>query len=70
LARLFSLRHEFSSPWYRFLNPPVDSDGDQTLIIALTKDRFAWLDTGSGMSWRLDPHAIQDILVVCHYTCS
>lgn len=146
LARPFSLRHEFSSAWHRFLNPPVGSVGDQTLTMALTKDRFpflfqnktitintlelfvkvkpefanthnestlklsleagtaasnnpmnlavwngwngllraakspagspgewtltAWRDMGGGAHERLDPNAIQDIMVVCHYTCS
>ena len=40
--RLFSARHEFPSAWHRFLHPDVDSD-DQTLTLALTKDRFPFL---------------------------
>ncbi|HWQ70174.1 MAG TPA: neuraminidase-like domain-containing protein [Patescibacteria group bacterium] len=43
LARPFSLRHEFSSAWHRFLNPPEGSAGAQTLTMALTKDRFPFL---------------------------
>ena len=29
----------------------------------------AWLDIGGGVHEHLDPNSIQDILVVCHYTC-
>ena len=43
LARVFSLRHEFSSEWYRFLNPPADEAKDQNLIIPLNKERFPFL---------------------------
>lgn len=43
LAQVFSLRHEFSSEWYRFLNPPAGGAGDQTLTMALTKERFPFL---------------------------
>lgn len=136
LARPFTLRHEFSSAWHRFLNPPTGSAGDQTLTMALTKDHFpflfqdktitintielfvkvkpefastlrlsleagtaasnnpmnlvpwnglfhavqspvgslgdwtltAWVDTDDGAHGRMDPNAIQDILVVCQYT--
>jgi hypothetical protein len=40
LARPFSLRHEFPSEWYRFLNPPAGTAGDQILTLALTEERF------------------------------
>ncbi len=40
LARVFSLRHEFPSEWYRFLNPPVDPTVDASLTLTLSKDRF------------------------------
>jgi hypothetical protein len=43
LARAFSLRHEFPSEWYRFLNPPAASTGDQTLTLGLTRERFPFL---------------------------
>jgi hypothetical protein len=43
LALLFSSRHEFSSAWHRFLNPPAGSAGDQTLTMSLTKERFPFL---------------------------
>jgi hypothetical protein len=50
LARLFSLRHDFSSGWHRFLNPPPDSAGDQTLTMGLTKDRFPFLFQNKSIS--------------------
>ncbi len=46
LARVFSLRHEFSSDWYRFLNPPAGSPGYQTLTMALTKEHLPFLFQG------------------------
>ncbi len=142
-VQLFSAKHEFSDAWHRFLNPPAASAADQTITMALTKDRFpfpvqgktitipriellvkikpefanthnesrlklsleagaaasnnpvslapwngllraekspaglagawtltAWLDPGGGAHERLDPNAVQDILVVCYYTRS
>jgi hypothetical protein len=30
----------------------------------------AWLDAGGGVNQRVEPDAIQDILLVCRYTCS
>ena len=46
LQRLFSLRHEFPTEWHRFLNPPAGSNEDQTLTMALTKERFPFLFQG------------------------
>jgi hypothetical protein len=44
LAISASLRHEFSSEWHSFLNPRTEPpEGDQTLIIALDKERFPFL---------------------------
>ncbi|NYT10718.1 MAG: hypothetical protein GKC09_12435, partial [Methanosarcinales archaeon] len=43
LARIFSLRHEFPSEWHSFLNPPEESEGDQTLTMDLSKKRFPFL---------------------------
>src|SRR5207249_11401950 len=43
LARVFSLRHEFPTEWYRFLNPPVGAAGDQTMTLGLTKEHFPLL---------------------------
>jgi hypothetical protein len=37
--RMFSLKHEFSSEWYRFLHPE-DSADQQTLKLDLTQERF------------------------------
>jgi hypothetical protein len=39
LTRIFSLRHEFPTEWYRFLNP-IDTADRQTLELKLTQDRF------------------------------
>ncbi|MGP0019099.1 MAG: neuraminidase-like domain-containing protein [Candidatus Sulfotelmatobacter sp.] len=39
LQRLFSLKHEFPSEWYKFLNPP-DTATSQTMSIALGAERF------------------------------
>ncbi len=53
------------STWNKLLRTaesPGGPLGDWTLT--------AWLDTGGGLKERLDPNAIQDILVVCRYTCS
>jgi hypothetical protein len=41
LAQVFSLRHEFSTEWSRFLNAPEGSR--QTLTMALTEERFPFL---------------------------
>jgi hypothetical protein len=38
------------------------SPGDWTLS--------AWLKTGGGAHERLEPHALQDIMAVCRYSCS
>ena len=43
LARLFNLRHEFPSEWHRFLNPPEELEGLQTLTMDLSKKRFPFL---------------------------
>jgi hypothetical protein len=40
LSRLFSLRHEFPTEWYRFLNQVDRADGSQSLEFKLTHDRF------------------------------
>jgi hypothetical protein len=39
LVRFFSLRHEFPTEWYKFLNP-LGSDIAQSMMLALTKERF------------------------------
>lgn len=39
LTRLFSLRHEFPTDWYNFLNP-LASTPDQTMTLNLTQERF------------------------------
>jgi hypothetical protein len=41
LRRLFSLKHEFSSEWYKFLNP-ADTAPNQSMQIALTIERFPY----------------------------
>jgi hypothetical protein len=39
LLRMFNLKHEFSSEWYRFLHPK-DTDDAQTFQLELTQERF------------------------------
>ncbi len=46
LRRLFSLRHEFPTEWYRFLNPPPADVDDQTLTLTLGMERFPFLLRG------------------------
>lgn len=38
LARLFSVRNEFSNEWHSFLHPSTDA-GDQTLTLSIDKNR-------------------------------
>jgi len=45
-ARLFSARHEFSTEWHRFLHPPAAAANDQTLTLALNKERFPYIFQG------------------------
>ncbi|WP_186764389.1 neuraminidase-like domain-containing protein [Pistricoccus aurantiacus] len=40
VMRLFSLRQEFASDWYRFLDAPPVGPEDQSLTMSLAKDRF------------------------------
>lgn len=40
LVRLFSLRQEYATAWYRFLDAPPVEPGDQALTAPLAKDRF------------------------------
>lgn len=40
LMRMFSIRHEFSTDWHKFLHPTGGEDADQTLNINLDKDHF------------------------------
>ena len=44
LAQMFSMRHEFSTEWSRFLNAP--SGTTQSLTMPLTKERFPFLFQG------------------------
>jgi hypothetical protein len=43
LMRLFSLRHEFPTEWYRFVRPAADATGDQRMTIVLDRERFSAL---------------------------
>jgi hypothetical protein len=45
LAQLFSLRHEFPTEWYRFLNPPAGAAAPRSLTLSLGKERFPFLFT-------------------------
>ena len=40
MARAFSLRHEFPTEWYQFLNPPPAASGDQSMKLDLSGERF------------------------------
>lgn len=40
LTRIFSVRHEFPTAWYAFLNTPAGSD--QVLALDMTRDRFPY----------------------------
>jgi len=50
LALPVSLRHEFPSEWYRFLNPPQDSVGDATLTMNLGPERFPFMFQGRSIT--------------------
>jgi hypothetical protein len=45
LARLFSIRHEFPTAWYQFLNPP-GIDNVQMLSLPMDGDRFPFIFQG------------------------
>ena len=49
LARFFSLRHEFPSNWYKFLNP-LNTDTAQTMALDLSKERFPFQFRGKKIS--------------------
>jgi len=50
LLRVFSLRHEFPTEWYRFLNPLDMTATNQTLALTLNKDRFSFLLRGKRLT--------------------
>jgi hypothetical protein len=50
LVRLFSIHHEFSAEWNRFLNPSVASDKSQSMTIDLTAVRFPYQYRGKTIS--------------------
>ncbi len=43
-ARLFSLKHEFATEWYRFLHP--EGENDQELVINLKKEQYPFFIRG------------------------
>jgi hypothetical protein len=49
LARFFSLKHEFPTEWYKFLNPP-DTDTVQTMTLSLIRERFPFQYRGKKIS--------------------
>jgi hypothetical protein len=49
LQRMFSLRHEFPTEWYKFLNPP-DTATSQSMSIALGNDRFPFQYRGAAIT--------------------
>jgi hypothetical protein len=48
VLRLFSLKHEFPTEWYRFLQPPDTADR-QSLTMNLTMERFPFQFRGTKM---------------------
>jgi hypothetical protein len=48
LLRYFSLRHEYPTDWYKFLNPP-DSATNQSMLIALDNSRFPYQYRGKSI---------------------
>ena len=42
LVRLFSLRHEFPTDWYRFLNPSDSAKTGHTMTLDLSAERFPY----------------------------
>lgn len=42
LTRMFSLKHEFSNDWYRFLNPPEEQD-EQSALLNIEKEKFPFI---------------------------
>jgi Tc toxin complex TcA C-terminal TcB-binding domain len=49
LTRFFSLRHEFPTEWYKFLSP-LPTDPAQTMMLALSKERFPFQYRGKRIS--------------------
>lgn len=49
LVRFFSVRHEFPTEWYKFLNP-LGTDTAQTMLLALTRERFPFQYHGKKIS--------------------
>ncbi len=50
LQRMFSLRHEFPTEWYRFLNPPPGA-ASQSMSICLGNDRFPYPYRGAKLKF-------------------
>ncbi|VAW74760.1 Insecticidal toxin complex protein TccB1 [hydrothermal vent metagenome] len=50
-ARLFSLKHEFSTEWYRFLNP--ENGSDQEFIVTLEDRHFPFFIRGNISALRI-----------------
>jgi len=49
LARLFSLKHEFPTEWYRFLHPTDLNATDQTMQMDLSIERFPFQFRGTSL---------------------
>ncbi|WP_025742880.1 Tc toxin subunit A-related protein [Aquimarina pacifica] len=49
LTRMFSLKHELSNEWYRFLNPPVDQEG-QNMVLDLGIEKFPFMFRDEGIN--------------------
>ena len=48
LMRMFSMRHEFSTEWHRFLHPAIE-DGEQVLSFTLGKGQFPFFAQDRGI---------------------
>jgi hypothetical protein len=52
-TRVFSLRHEFSSEWHRFVNPTT-TEGALTMTVPLSKERFPSIFRDSKVKLRFE----------------
>lgn len=48
LMRMFSMKHDFSTEWYKFLHPPV-AGSDQILSLTLRKEHFPFFTKDRGI---------------------
>jgi hypothetical protein len=48
--RMFSLKHEFSNEWYRFLRPPDNTAARQVMSLDINPERFPFLFRGKAIT--------------------